>query len=101
MTYAKVLSTGDLSSGKMKGVEALGEQILLINLGGKYYAMGDICTHMTCNLSRGQIKGATVICPCHFSVFDIKTGRVLGGPASRPEPVFKVKIEKESVLVEL
>jgi nitrite reductase/ring-hydroxylating ferredoxin subunit len=101
MTYVRVLSTEDLPAGEMKGVEAVDKQILLVNLAGKYYAIGDICTHMTCNLSRGSIKGESVVCPCHFSVFDLKTGKVLGGPAGKPEPIFKVKIEKESVMVDL
>jgi 3-phenylpropionate/trans-cinnamate dioxygenase ferredoxin subunit len=101
MTYIKVVSVEDLSPGEMKGAEVLGKQILLVNLAGKYYAMGDICTHMTCNLSRGSIKGDSVVCPCHFSVYDVKTGSVLGGPAGKPEPVFRVRIEKESVMVDL
>jgi 3-phenylpropionate/trans-cinnamate dioxygenase ferredoxin subunit len=101
MTYTKVLSTKDLPPGKMKSVEAGGKQILLVNLDGKYYAFGDICTHMTCKLSEGSIKGNSVTCPCHFSVFDVKTGKVLSGPASKPEPIFKVKVEREQILVDL
>ncbi len=101
MTYTKVSLTEDLPQGKMRGFEADGKQILLVNLDGKYYAIGDICTHMTCKLSEGSIKGDTVICPCHFSVFDVRTGKVLSGPASRPEPTFKVKVEKQQISVDL
>jgi nitrite reductase/ring-hydroxylating ferredoxin subunit len=101
MTYTRVLSIQDLQPGEMKGIEANGKQILLVNLTGKFYAIADICTHMTCHLSRGSIKDESVVCPCHFSVFDLKTGRVLGGPAGKPEPIFKVKIEKESIMVDL
>jgi 3-phenylpropionate/trans-cinnamate dioxygenase ferredoxin subunit len=101
MTYVKVLSTKDLPVGKMKGVEVDVEQMLLVNLDGKYYAIGDLCTHMTCRLSEGSLKGGAVTCPCHFSVFDVKTGKVLGGPAGKPEPVFSVKVEGDQVLVDL
>lgn len=101
MTYTEVLLTEDLAPGQKRDVEIAGIDVLLVNLDGKYYAIGNICTHMTCRLSEGSIKGDNVTCPCHFSVFDVKTGKVLGGPASRPEPVFKVKVEKGSVLVDL
>jgi nitrite reductase/ring-hydroxylating ferredoxin subunit len=101
MTYTKVLSTKDLPPGKMKGVETDGKHALLVNLDGQYYALGDICTHMTCRLSEGSIQGDRVKCPCHFSVFDAKTGRVLSGPASKSEPVFKVRVEREQILVDL
>jgi 3-phenylpropionate/trans-cinnamate dioxygenase ferredoxin subunit len=101
MTYTKVSSTKDLPQGRMKGIEADGKQILLVNLDGKYYAIGDICTHMTCKLSEGSILGDSVKCPCHFSVFDVKTGKVLNGPASKAEHIFKVKVEKEQIMVDL
>jgi 3-phenylpropionate/trans-cinnamate dioxygenase ferredoxin subunit len=101
MTYTKVLPTEDLAPGQMKGVEVSGKNILLVNLDGKYYAIGDICTHMTCRLSEGSITSGNVKCPCHFSVFDVRTGKVLGGPAGKPEPVFKVRVEKEQILIDL
>jgi len=101
MTYIEVLSTKDLQPGNVKGIETDGKQVLLVNIDRKYYAIGDVCTHMTCRLSEGTIKGDSVTCPCHFSVFDVKTGKVLNGPAYKPETVFKVKVERGQVLVDL
>lgn len=100
MTYTRVLSTKDLSPGEMKSVETRGKQVLLVNLDGEYHAIGNICTHMTCRLSEGSINDSDVTCPCHFSVFDVRSGKVLNGPATKPEPVFKVKIENDQILVD-
>ena len=100
MGFVKVASTKDLTAGKMTGVEAGGKQILVVNVDGKYYAIGDKCTHRGCMLSGGTLKeGGIVQCPCHGSNFDVKTGGVVKGPAKNPEPAYEVKVEKDQVLV--
>jgi nitrite reductase/ring-hydroxylating ferredoxin subunit len=99
MGFFKVASTKDLSPGKMKGVEAGGKQVLLANLAGQYYAIGNVCTHMECLLSDGILKGENVQCVCHGSVFDVKTGKVVNGPAQKPEPTYQVKLERDQILV--
>ena len=99
MGFFKVASTKDLSPGKMKGVEAGGKQVLLANLAGQYYAIGNVCAHMGCLLSDGILKGENVQCVCHGSVFDVKTGKVVNGPAQKPEPAYQVKLEGDQILV--
>jgi len=99
MGFVKVASTKDVGPGKMNGVEAGGKPAFLVNLGDKYYAIGNICTHMGCMLSDGVLKGENVQCPCHGSIFDVKTGNVTKGPAKKPEPVFQVKVEGDQIFV--
>lgn len=93
-------STSDLVPGKMMGVEAGGKPVLLVNLEEKYYAIGNRCTHAGCKLSNGVLKAESVQCPCHRSVFDIKSGKALEAPAKQPEPVFQVKVEGNQISVD-
>ena len=95
----KLANTGDLLPGKMIDVSYLGQSILLANLKGKYYAIGNRCTHLGCLLSKGILKGAKVHCPCYGSIFDIRTGEVLTGPAKDPEPIFKLKIDGDKIML--
>ncbi len=88
----------DLPAGRMIGVDADGKSILIANVNGAYYAIGDICTHMGCKLSEGTLVGETVECPCHGSVFSLRDGRVLNGPARDPEPVFKVRTDGNRIV---
>jgi len=71
----------------------------MANVEGTYYAIGDICTHMGRLLSGGVLRGENVTCSCHMSVFNVKTGAVVKGPARKPEPTFQVKIEEGQLLV--
>jgi len=101
MSFVKVASAKDLGSGKMVGVKAGDEGILVVNLEGRYYAIGNRCTHAGCTLSGGELRGGVVECPRHDSQFDVKTGRVVGGPAQKPEPLFKLKVEGDQISVSI
>jgi len=100
MGFVKVASTKDLKPGEMIDAGAGGKEICVVNVGGKYYAIGNRCTHMGCLLSGGKLIGEEVTCPCHGSVFNVVTGAVVKGPAKKPEPEYGVKVEEDQVLIE-
>jgi nitrite reductase/ring-hydroxylating ferredoxin subunit len=87
----------DLPPGSMKARQAGDEEILLVNLENRIYALNNTCTHHGCRLSEGTLEGGTVRCPCHGSVFNIKTGEVVEGPAKTPERVYAIAIEKGEI----
>ncbi|NUR32344.1 MAG: Rieske 2Fe-2S domain-containing protein [Catenulispora sp.] len=58
---------------------------------GGYKACSGICTHAGCPVGVDQAKGV-LVCPCHGSTFDPKTGAVVNGPAKDPLPSFPVAI---------
>ena len=97
----KVALKTDLPTGKMVGIENSGQKMVIANVNGKYYAVGNICTHRGCKLSDGTLNGEKVQCPCHGSTFDITTGAVIKGPASNPERSFKVRVDGDAILVTL
>jgi nitrite reductase/ring-hydroxylating ferredoxin subunit len=97
--FIRVASTSEIPEGKMKRVTAGSQQVLVVNLRGKYYAIGNVCTHLGGPLDRGILDGNEVECPLHHSHFDVTSGQVKRGPATRPEPVYDVKVESGSILV--
>jgi len=97
--FVRVASTKDIPEGKMKKVMVGTQHVLVVNLKGNYHAIGNVCTHMGGPLDQGFLNGQEVQCPWHGSHFDVTTGEVKRGPATRPEPVYEVKVEKDSVLV--
>lgn len=99
MGFVKAALTKDLELRKMMGVEVGGKAVFIADVGGKYYAIGNRCTHAGCMLSDGTLGGENVACSCHGSVFDVKTGNVVKGPAKKPEPAFQVKVEGDQILV--
>ena len=101
MGYVRALSVRDLEPGAMRRVDVNSHKILVVNLKGKYYAIGDICMHRGCSLSNGTISGENVECPCHGSTYNIVTGSVVTGPTQKPEPTFQVKAEGDLIMVSI
>lgn len=99
MAFINVATAADLKPNQMKAVNADGKPILLANIDGTYYALGNICTHMACTLTNGKLKGEVVECPCHGSQYNVKTGAVVRGPALKPEPKYEVKVENGQIMV--
>lgn len=93
--------TKDIAPGTMMSVEKNGKDILIANVEGTYYAIGNVCTHMGCKLEQGTLTGDTVQCACHGSVFNVKTGAVEKGPAEKPEPSYSLRVDGEKILVDL
>jgi nitrite reductase/ring-hydroxylating ferredoxin subunit len=66
---------------------------------GAWLAFDDECTHHGCPLHDGVLEGATIECECHGSIFDLRTGAVLRGPATEPIRVHAVEIRDGRVVV--
>jgi len=83
----------DLPVGDTKVVKIADQEILLIHLDSGFFALRNHCIHGSCRLSNGVLKGETLRCLCHGSVFNVKTGEVLDGPATQPQPVYNVSVQ--------
>ena len=92
---------GDLEEGGMMPVEVDGELICLAKVEGTIYACTDNCTHISGPLSTGELEGSVLTCPWHGAQFDIRSGKVLRGPARQDLMTYPVRVEGDTVLVGL
>ncbi|HZD35536.1 MAG TPA: Rieske 2Fe-2S domain-containing protein [Nitrososphaeraceae archaeon] len=97
--FVKVADIKDIRPSQMKEIQVKEEHICLVNLDGKYYAIGNVCTHEGGPLVDGTLEGFEVECPWHGSKFDVRTGEVINPPASEPEPIFEVKVDGNNILI--
>jgi len=78
-----------------------GVPVSVVRSGGEVYAIFDVCSHAQVSLSEGDVEDGTIECWLHGSRFDLASGRPVGPPATKPVPVYPVKIDGEDVLVRL
>jgi len=96
VTVAKV---GELAPGSHRVVDVDGASVAVFNVGGKFYAIEDVCTHDGGQLTGGTVEGDQVICPRHGARFSIKTGDALTAPAYEPTAKFPVRVENGVIQV--
>ena len=97
----KIAEAKDVPPGQAAAFTIEGQKIALFNIEGTYYAIGDTCTHRGGPLSEGDVQGTKVTCPWHGAQFDLKTGAVLGPPAQKGVPGYKVVVEGDDIKVEV
>lgn len=101
MTYVKACALDELEEDTPKRVELDGTPVSIVSTGGEVFAINDICSHANVSLSEGEVEDCMIECWLHGSAFDLRTGKPSGLPATRPVPVYPVKIEGGSVLVDV
>jgi nitrite reductase/ring-hydroxylating ferredoxin subunit len=91
----------EVDEGTMADFEVEGATIDVARVGGSLYAFSDVCTHQGCPLSQGELDGTSVECECHGSVFDVKTGAVLEGPATEALEVYPAREVDGQIQIEV
>jgi len=66
--------------------------IIIIEVQGRVYAFGDICSHDDGPLDDGLIDDHCIVCPRHGAEFDIRTGEAKSMPAVVGIPTYPVEV---------
>jgi nitrite reductase/ring-hydroxylating ferredoxin subunit len=99
VTYLRVCSLSELEEDTPKRVDVDGVPVSVVRTDGEVFAINDICSHANVSLSEGEVEDCRIECWLHGSSFDLRTGKPSGLPATKPVPVYPVKIEGDDVLV--
>lgn len=97
--WQAVGSEAELEDGHPHAVSAAGVSLLILKQGEQVYVIANRCTHRGAPLFEGRVDAGYITCPWHGSVFDLDSGAVLRGPATRPQPVYETRIIEGSIEV--
>lgn len=99
--FRSALKVSELPDPGRTVVEVDDRLIVLIHAGGAFYALDDVCTHDGGPLGEGALEGQAIVCPRHGARFDIRDGRAVSMPATKPTRVHEVQVSGDQVLVRL
>ncbi|MGH3744952.1 MAG: Rieske 2Fe-2S domain-containing protein [Mycobacteriales bacterium] len=88
--WTPVAGSEDITDA-LSEVDAGDVTLVLTRLDGQVVAMENRCTHRGGALAEGSRVDGCVECPWHGSRFDLVTGAVRRGPATRPQPTYEVR----------
>lgn len=102
-SWTDVAFAEEVPDGKAVRVVVRDQPVLLLRSGDDWFSISNQCTHQGAGLDRGVVRIAgsvkTVTCPAHGSMFNLETGKPMRPPATKPVPVYDVKVEDGRVFV--
>ena len=113
--FVAVAKVGEVENGKTKSFTVNGQQVILANVEGRYYAADNHCPHLgAINLHEGKLEGTILTCPRHVAKFDLVDGRVIRWPdwtsvkaassklftPARPLATRSVRVDGDTISVE-
>lgn len=98
----RVCSVDDVKPGSAKRFDVDGARVAVVRIGDDWYAIGDTCSHEDYSLSEGEVweEECELECPKHGSTFSLVDGEPQTLPATKPVPVYTVRVEGDDVMVE-
>ncbi len=99
--FIRVAQASDIPDPGKLIVEVEDRLVVLFHVAGNFYAIDDVCTHDGGPLGEGQLEGFCIACPRHGAKFDIRDGRALTMPATRPTAAHEVRVDDGAVWVRL
>ena len=111
-----VAAVDEIPPGGRKLVEVAGRRVVVFNLDGEFFALGDRCPHQGGSLAAGCLTGAVsspgpgeyrygrrgemIRCPWHYWEFDIRTGQSRFDPGRVRTRRYEARIEPGAALQE-
>jgi 3-phenylpropionate/trans-cinnamate dioxygenase ferredoxin component len=89
--FLAVATAGEIGEGERLNLEIDDIALVIFRIGGKLFAIGDVCSHDDGPLGEGELDGFDVICPRHGARFDVRDGTVKQLPAVVDIPAYPVR----------
>jgi 3-phenylpropionate/trans-cinnamate dioxygenase ferredoxin subunit len=97
--FVPIATVSDLPDGERLFVEIDDRELVVFNIAGDYFAIGDVCSHDDGPLGEGEVEGHDVICPRHGARFDIRSGSVTALPAVVDIPAYPIRVVGDQIEV--
>lgn len=98
--FTPILPAADLPEATPTKAALGPTNLVLVRRGDVVYALKATCSHAGGPLAEGTLKGDTITCPWHGSVFRLTNGSVVHGPAQTREIAYRARINEGQVEVQ-
>jgi 3-phenylpropionate/trans-cinnamate dioxygenase ferredoxin subunit len=97
--WQDVCGADELADGERRVVNVDGVDVVVLRLGGEWFAIEDACSRDGDALGDGPLEDHRIICPRHGARFCLRTGAALTPPAYEPVAVFPLRVHEGRVQV--
>jgi 3-phenylpropionate/trans-cinnamate dioxygenase ferredoxin subunit len=102
-TTTRLCRLDEIEPGSARSFDVGRVRICVVRIGDDVYAINDRCSHEDYSLCEGELweEEREIECWKHGSTFSLETGEPQSLPATKPVPVYNVKVEDGDVVVEV
>lgn len=93
----RLISVDELSSGETTSVFVDDIPALVARVDDEFFVIEDVCSHDGQPLEGGEVAEGAIRCPRHGARFDLRTGKALCMPATRPVRSFYAEVREGAV----
>ena len=101
MPDVRVCAVDDVEPSAKQQFVVDGVKVCVVHLEDAWYAIDDTCSHEDYSLCEGDVweEEREIECWKHGSTFSLLTGEPQSLPATRPVPVYPVRVDGDDVIV--
>jgi 3-phenylpropionate/trans-cinnamate dioxygenase ferredoxin subunit len=97
--YHQIADVSEMANGEQLYVDIGDLELVVFNIAGEIFAIGDVCSHDGAPLGEGEIEDYEVVCPRHGARFDVRSGKVMALPAVEDIPAYPVRVREGQIEV--
>jgi len=97
--WRDVIAMNELEKDWVTRVEVGRKTIAVYDTPSGIYASLALCTHAGADLCDGYFDDHVIECPLHQGAFDVRDGKPVAAPATRPLQVLEVRVRDGMVQV--
>ena len=99
--WRDIIAVSELEEKWVTRVELGPRKLAIYDTPSGIYASLALCNHGGADLCDGYFDGHVIECPLHQGAFDVRDGRPVSAPASRPMRVFETRVQGGMVQVRM
>ena len=100
MAFLRAAKMEEVPAGTIREFQLDGKTVALANVGGKFFAINNVCLHRGGPLGQGDLAGQIVTCPWHGWQYDVTSGKLTTNPDIGVE-TYKVELRGDDIFVDV
>ncbi|MEY8827855.1 non-heme iron oxygenase ferredoxin subunit [Sedimentitalea sp. XS_ASV28] len=97
--WQDAIPVADLESGWVTRVTVGRRPVAVYDTPSGLYASLALCNHGGADLCDGYFDGHVIECPLHQGAFDVRDGKPVAAPATKPMRVLELRVRDDMVQV--
>jgi 3-phenylpropionate/trans-cinnamate dioxygenase ferredoxin subunit len=99
--FTRFCKLSDVPPESKKAAKLNDTWVLVCHSNGRLFAVSNICSHQFKPLVNGRMRNCAISCPVHGARFSLETGAALDLPATKPIPIYEVRVVDDWIEVRL